>query len=117
MARFYSVFALALLASLCASGQPGPHRMGPPGGGPGDFAFLGGQFGFGKVVTGAPYSAQVTTQFTQTLADGTHIQRSATASVARDSQGRSRREETMAGIGRLAASGATSRTAIFIHDP
>jgi hypothetical protein len=121
MSRLYFAFALTVLASLCASGQPGPHHMGPPGSGPGDFAFLGGQFGFGKVVTGAPYSAQVTTQMTQTLADGTHIQRSATASVARDSQGRSRREETMSGIGRLAASSAASggaaRTTVFIHDP
>ncbi len=115
MSRFYSAFALVLAASLCASGQPGPRHMGP--GGPGDFAFLGGEFGFGKVVTGAPYSAQATTQFTQTLADGTHIQRSATASVARDSQGRSRREETLASIGRLAASGSAPRTMVFIHDP
>jgi len=127
MSRFNSVFALALLASLCASGQPGPGRMGPHGAGPGEFGFMRGEFGFGKVVTGAPYSAQVTTQFTQTLADGTHIQRSASASVARDSQGRSRREETMTGMGRFmtitgagsptSVSGAASRTAIFIHDP
>jgi hypothetical protein len=82
-----------------------------------------GEFGFGKVVTGAPYSAQVTTQFTQTLADGTHIQRSATASVARDSQGRSRREGSMAAGMALFQSGPNTRsvplqrTAIFIHDP
>jgi len=57
------------------------------------------------------------TQFTQTLADGTHIQRSSKANVARDSQGRTRTEETMSAIGRLAASGATSRTTVFIHDP
>jgi len=117
MSRFYSAFALAALTALCASGQPGPHRMGPPGPGPGDFAFMGGEFGFGKVVTGAPYSAQVTTQMTQTLADGTHIQRSMTASVVRDSQGRSRREETMSAIGRLSANGAAPRTMVFIHDP
>src|SRR5580658_10226083 len=102
-------------------GQPGPRRMGPSG--PGDFGFMRGEFGFGKVVTGAPYSAQVTTQFTQTLADGTHIQRSATASVARDSQGRSRREGSMAAGMALFQSGPNTRsvplqrTAIFIHDP
>ena len=119
MFRYRFAFALMLLTPLCVSAQPGPgpHRMGPGPGAPGDFAFLGGEFGFGKVVTGAPYSAQITTQFTQTLADGTHIQRSTSATVSRDSQGRSRREETMAAMGRLAASGATSRTTVFIHDP
>lgn len=118
-------FLLVLLAGACAFGQPGHRRMDgpPPGGpggpgGPGDFAFLRGEFGFaGKVVTGAPYSAQVSRQFTQTLADGTHIQRASTASVARDSQGRTRTEETVSSIGALAASSSTSRTTVFIHDP
>jgi hypothetical protein len=119
MIRFGSLIALTALAGLCAFAQPGPGRGPRPGpGGPGDFAFLRGEFGFaGKVVTGAPYSAQATTEFTQTLADGTHIQRSSTASVARDSQGRTRTEETMSAIGPLAASGGGSRTTVFIHDP
>ena len=43
-------------------------------------------------VTGAPYSADEVTTFTQTLADGTHIQREDKATVYRDSQGRLRRE-------------------------
>jgi hypothetical protein len=43
-------------------------------------------------VTGAPYSADETTTFTQTLADGTHIQREDKVSVYRDGQGRLRRE-------------------------
>jgi hypothetical protein len=116
MSRFSSAFALALLAAVSASAQPGRH-MGPGGQGPGDFAFVRGEFGFGKVVAGAPYSAQATTQFTQTLADGTHIQRSTSASVARDSQGRSRREETMGAIGRLTTPGGASKTMVFIHDP
>jgi len=113
-----SVTMLAL-AGACVFAQP-PHRGmgGPPAGGPGDFAFVRGEFGFSrKVVTGAPYSAQASTQFTQTLADGTHIQRSSSALLARDSQGRTRTEQTMSSIGPLAASGGTPRTTIFIHDP
>jgi hypothetical protein len=110
-----SVMFLAL-AGACAFAQP-PHRgMGAPP--PGDFAFMHGEFGFaGKVVAGAPYSAQASTQFTQTLADGTHIQRSNTAIVARDSQGRTHSEQTVSSIGRLAASGGTPKTTVFIHDP
>jgi hypothetical protein len=70
----------------------------------------------GKVVTGAPYSAQAVTQFNQTLADGNHIQRTNTASVARDSQGRTRTERSVGAIGPLAGSGSASK-AVFINDP
>ncbi|HWY47129.1 MAG TPA: hypothetical protein VNX70_07090 [Bryobacteraceae bacterium] len=111
------VTAAAILVGAAAFAQPGPHGMGMPPGGPGDFAFVRGEFGMaGKVVTGAPYSAQAVTQFTQTLADGNHIQRSTTASLARDSQGRTRTERSMAAIGALAGSGAASK-AVFINDP
>jgi hypothetical protein len=117
MTLLRSAVTLAFLAGGCAFAQRGPHGM-PAGGPGGDFAFMRGEFGFsGKVVAGAPYSAQAVTQFTQTLADGTHIQRSSTATMARDSQGRTRTERTMAAIGSLAASGASSRTTVFIHDP
>ena len=110
-------FVLIALASACALAQP-PHRMGPPPGGPGDFAFVRGEFGFSrKVVTGAPYSAQASTQFTQTLADGTHIQRSSTSLLSRDSQGRTRTDQTMSSIGPLSTSGSAPRTTVFIHDP
>ena len=114
----FRLFAVAMsLAGAALMAQPGGRHMGPPGG-PGDFAFLGGQFGFaGKVVTGAPYTAQRVTQVTQTLSDGTHIQESNTATLARDSQGRTRVEETLQGIGRLRASSARSKTMILIHDP
>jgi len=46
-------------------------------------------------VTGAPYSAQVVTQRTQVLADGNRIEQSSTGSVARDNQGRMRRDEAL----------------------
>ena len=123
---FQTRFTVPLALWMCSAAfaQPGPHRMGmppgpPPGGfgGPGDFAFLRPEFGMaGKVVTGAPYSAQAVTQFNQTLADGNRIQKTSTASVARDSQGRTRTERSVAGIGPLAASG-TGLKAVFINDP
>ena len=46
-----------------------------------------------KVVTGAPYSAEVITESTQVLADGNRIAHRTTGRVYRDGQGRVRREE------------------------
>jgi hypothetical protein len=117
MFQLSSITALALVISGVALAQPGGRRMGMPPGGPGDFAMVRPEFGLaGKLVTGAPYTAQVVTQFTQTLADGNRIQKTNTASVARDSQGRTRNETSVGGIGPLAGSGAASK-AVFINDP
>lgn len=46
-------------------------------------------------VTGAPYSAQTSTERIQVLADGNRIVQSTSGSVARDGQGRTRREESL----------------------
>jgi hypothetical protein len=46
----------------------------------------------GPTVKGAPYSALETIENTQTLADGTHINRTTQTMVYRDSEGRMRRE-------------------------
>jgi hypothetical protein len=124
MTQLRSATAVALLMCVAAFAQPGGHRMGmppgpPPGGfgGPGDFAMVRPEFGMaGKVVTGAPYSAQAVTQFSQTLADGNHIQKTTTASIARDSQGRTRTERSVGAIGPLAGSGSAAK-AVFINDP
>ena len=70
----------------------------------------------GKVVTGAPYSATIVTQTTQTLADGTNINRKIQANVYRDSQGRVRREVSLPAIGTLATTGQP-KTFVLIHDP
>ncbi len=69
-----------------------------------------------KVVPGAPYSAQSVTQFTQTLPNGDHIQRTTNASIARDSQGRTRTERSFAAIGPLSAEKGGART-VMIFDP
>jgi hypothetical protein len=53
----------------------------------------------GGKITGAPYSAEAVTEMTQTLADGNRIVRTVSASVARDSEGRTRREQVLAALG------------------
>lgn len=69
----------------------------------------------GKVVTGAPYTATITTTLTQTLGDGTHIVQKQESSVARDSAGRTRREESINNIGPWSTS--NSSPIVFINDP
>src|SRR5690242_7555338 len=74
--------------------------------GPMTMDFIGAEMSFGdKTVKGAPYSADAITETTQTLADGNRITRKTTASLYRDSQGRTRREESLAAIGPWAAAG------------
>jgi hypothetical protein len=89
----------------------------PPPGGRGDFIFVSNEMRFdGKRVKGSPYSAQAVTESTQTLSDGNRIVRKSTATLYRDSEGRTRREETFKAIGSLAADGEPGQT-IFINDP
>ena len=54
-------------------------------------------------VKNAPFAAQAVTEFTQILEDGNRIDRRYQSSVARDSRGRTRREEEIALIGPLFA--------------
>lgn len=70
----------------------------------------------GAVVKGAPYSADAVTESTQTLADGNHIRRSTKASLYRDSEGRTRHEQTLGEVGPLTAAGEPIQT-IVINDP
>lgn len=79
--------------------------------------FVGFEAGIGgKTITGAPFSANVSTQTTQTLADGNTIQHSTTGTFARDSQGRTRREMTLPEIGPFAASGEAPPHMVEIND-
>jgi len=48
-----------------------------------------------ETITGKPYSATAVSTTTQVLADGTRISRTMQAALARDSEGRTRREQTM----------------------
>jgi hypothetical protein len=71
----------------------------------------------GKVVKGAPYSAAATTEMNQLLSDGNQISHKMTSNVYRDSQGRTRREENLAGIGTLVINGRQPHSVVFISDP
>ena len=119
-----SAFTVALLSSAVAlnAQEPSP---GPP---PQDDFMPGGHIGArmkilgfeemhsGKVVTGSPYTAVSVTETTQTLADGTTINRKIQTTVFRDGQGRVRRETTLPVIGPLVASGK-SNPFVLIDDP
>jgi len=70
-----------------------------------------------KVVAGAPYSAQATTETVQVLADGNRIVRRNSTQIARDSQGRTRQEYTFTPPGDMGADGSAEVTMISINDP
>ena len=72
----------------------------------------------GDVAKNAPYSAEAVTTMTQTLADGNRIHRETTAVLYRDSEGRTRREQTLTGIGPWAwVLQGESVQVIVINDP
>jgi hypothetical protein len=105
------LLAVALLPNARAQNPP------PPGGRFGRAGFVGARpFSGGKVVTGAPYSAQAVTEHIQTLADGNTIHTTTTVNVYRDSEGRTRREQEFSAIGPWAAQG-TPHKVISITDP
>ncbi|HYP14012.1 MAG TPA: hypothetical protein VEQ63_08820 [Bryobacteraceae bacterium] len=70
----------------------------------------------GKVIKGAPYSAEAVTERTQVLADGNRIVHRTTSPVFRDSEGRTRRENKIETIGPWSTSGEAVQV-VFIHDP
>ncbi|HEY3456785.1 MAG TPA: hypothetical protein VGK64_19560 [Bryobacteraceae bacterium] len=74
----------------------------------------GAMMGPAGKIAGAPYSAEVVTQHVQTLADGNRIEQTTTGSVARDSQGRVRRDEALPA---LAGSNGEAPHLIMIDDP
>jgi hypothetical protein len=51
-----------------------------------------------RFVPGAPFSAELVTESIRTLADGTHISRTSTMLVARDSMGRVRHSQNLSPI-------------------
>jgi hypothetical protein len=68
-------------------------------------------------VKNAPFSAQAVMEFTQALGDGNRIERRFESSVARDSRGRTRREEQIALVGSLAAAAGDTPKLVTILDP
>ena len=82
----------------------------------GDFVFIATEGFGGKVVKNAPYSAESVTETVQTLADGNRIVNKFSSTVYRDSEGRTRREQTLKGLGVL-GTGQEALQTIFINDP
>lgn len=114
----FVVAGLGVTMQMKRATAQGPGPRGPGmGPGPGSFAFdrVVGGFG-GKVVTGAPFTAQVNIETTQVLSNGTHVDQKETARVARDSMGRTRHEMSLSNIGPLAESGRGAHIT-FIRDP
>ncbi len=88
--------------------------LGPEGD---NFVFVSAEMSFdAKIVKGAPYTAQAVTETTHSLADGNRIVRRNTANVYRDSEGRTRRDQTIGVIGPFATQGDPPMT-FFINDP
>src|ERR1700736_1112216 len=82
-----------------------------------DAKFEGAVLGMdSKVVKAAPYSAEAVAETTQVLADGNRISRKTVSNVARDSEGRTRREENLSSVGPSSADGQ-AHTMVFINDP
>jgi hypothetical protein len=95
-------------------GPEGPEGPPPPDH---NFVFVSSEMNYdGKLVKGAPYSAQAVTETTQTLGDGNRIVNKSAASIYRDSEGRTRREQTLRALGPFATAGEPSQT-VFINDP
>jgi hypothetical protein len=68
-------------------------------------------------VRNAPFTAEAVTEFTQILGDGNRIERTFSTMVARDSRGRTRREQEVAMVGPLAALQNSSPKLVIIIDP
>src|ERR1700676_261375 len=66
-------------------------------------------------ILGAPYSATITNESVQTLADGNRLVQTSTGTTARDSQGRTRQDTFLPAIGNLSAANAPHLS--FVHDP
>lgn len=121
MKIIWSLVTALLLPAAAAVAQetpPPPPEAGGPGmaifeRAPGAGLFYTEMLG-GEPVKGAPYSATAVTESTQVLADGNRIVNKQSGLVARDSEGRVRREENLKRLGPLAVEGGNI---VFIHDP
>lgn len=93
--------------------------QGPEGGPPppdGNVVFFATESFGGKTVKGAPYSAEAVTETIQTLGDGNRIVNRMTSTLYRDSDGRTRREQSLKGLAMFGAGEEPLKT-IFINDP
>ena len=123
------LFGAALLslaiASVALAQQPAEgviikqERIVRPDGAPppeANIVFLATESFGGKVVKGAPYSAEAVTETIQTLGDGNRIINRITSMLYRDGEGRTRREQSLKGLG-IFGTGDEPMQTVFINDP
>lgn len=80
------------------------------------YNFVSSEMSFdNKLVKGAPFSADIENETVKTLADGNRIVHKNAGSIARDSEGRMRRETTINAVGSF--SGGEAAKTVTIHDP
>jgi hypothetical protein len=90
--------------------------VGPDGEHNVQFAWSAEAFDGKQPVKNAPYSASAVTEVEQTLGDGNRIHQTTRSQLARDREGRTRRELNLAAVGPLAV-GGTSPKMVFLQDP
>jgi hypothetical protein len=108
------ILILVLAAACCAIAQEGGNAAIQPAT-PATAVAYAAIGGSGAVVKGAPYTATITNESVQTLADGTHITQSSSGTTARDSLGRTRQDAPMPAFGNVAA--AETPHLVFLQDP
>jgi hypothetical protein len=116
MKRALIAVSIALAASSCVFAQGGGNAVYAQTGGP--IAGTSTTAAFRMLappVLGAPYSATMTNQSIQTLADGNRIVQTFTGNTARDSKGRTRQDAPLPNLGNLSAANAPHL--VFIQDP
>lgn len=131
MKTVFAILAVLVVASVAFAQSPQGNTegvmirqnrvvQGPEGGPPpppnADFVFIATESFGGKVVKGAPYSGEAVTESVQVLGDGNRIVNKFTSTVYRDSEGRTRRDQTLKGLGVLGTGNEPLQT-IFINDP
>lgn len=124
--------SLVAAGLACAQGDVIQLRVPPPGepgagagnvvyfnhstqANPGAMEFVRSEFGSGAAIKGAPYSAEAVTESVQLLPDGNRIVHTDSVTMARDSEGRTRRDMTMPIIPGMSAADAPKLS--FLFDP
>ena len=132
MKKAFVTFAVLMLAGSTAFAQTSHGFVwqqtrtvqGPPGvpgaplppGPDGNFMFIASESFEGKIVKNAPYSAEAVTENVQVLSDGNRIVNKFSSMVYRDSEGRTRREQTLKALG-VVGNAQEPMQMIFINDP
>ncbi len=119
-------FFLGLSAAASLSAQPAgeihdvvvaaPIGTAPAGGA--NVQFFRAHDAFSNLaIKGQPYTAEATTEVVRVLADGTRVTNKNSSSMARDKDGRTRRENTFGNIGPWATAGQQAPRVVTISDP